>query len=132
MCFKKVPPKSPKWAPRPSQDPPKIPPIRAQEAPKRVRKGGQNGSNFQLPFRTPSGPVWDPFGVYFGTILGAIMGPFGEPFRTHSLAYLASVFGTFLPGFSVFFYGFLQHFFQGSPRLLDSSLVSSRFLYGIS
>ena len=86
LCFEKDPPKSPNWAPRALQDPPKIPPIRAQEAPKRARKGVQNGSDSQLPSRTPRDPVWDPFGVHLGTILGAILGPFGEPFWSHSLA----------------------------------------------
>ena len=93
MCFEKDAPKSPNWAPRALQDPPKIPPIRAQEAPKTEKKGGKKGSKLRHPSRTPSGPR-----------LGALLGPFWDHFRGHSGPVWGSVFslmlGLFSEGFS--------------------------------
>ena len=132
MCFEKDPPQEPQLGPqrlpRPPQDPPNPGPRGPQEGP----EGGAKRIKFPTPLQDPLGT---PFGTPSGSILALFWGPFWAQLGSHVGPILWLILQLFSEDFSqvslCFFYGFLQHFFQGAPRLLDSSLVSSRFLYGI-
>ena len=73
MCFEKDAPKSPNWAPRALQDPPKTPPHPGPRGPQEGPEGGAKRIKFPTPFPDPLGT---PFGTPSGSILALCWGRF--------------------------------------------------------
>ena len=139
--LRKVLPQEPQMDTQSPLDPP---PIRAQEAPKRARKGGAKRIKVPTPLPDPSGPclgpIWGPFwnhlggfpGSIWGSILWLMSGLCWEGFSQVSLWFLvgfSNVSLKVLPGFSLGCAWFRPGFSQASQWFLPrSSPVSFRFL----